>query len=883
MIAKTSQCRLTALAAAVLLALSSAPAAALSLGRVTVQSALGEPLRAEVDFLDINGEEAASLNAHLAAPEAFKAAGLEYNPALSNLKTTLQRRADGRAYLKLSSDGVVNEPFVDLILEASWNSGRIVRDYTLLFDPPNLRSAGSAVPDKTQLPIQSAPAAAQPAARSAEAVPAKPATVKPAVLAKPNSAAQQQAAGAVTVQVKPGETAGQIAAAHKPASVSLDQMLVAMLRGNPKAFIQDNVNRIKAGAILTVPTPDQAAAVDADEATQTVVAQSRDFNEFRRRLAGNVPQTQAAPTGREASGKVQGMVQDKTPVAAAPDKLTLSKGAIQGKSGDDQLAAARNSEEAKVRAAEVAKNINDLNKLAAAASTPAPAPVTAAAPAPIPGASAETALPTLPTLPQAAPASEAAPATAAVSKPAPPASKPAAKLPEPAPEPSFIDTLVENPMLPGGVVALLGLLAGLAYLKNRQRKQDALLDSTFAESSLAEAFSGASGGQSVDTSDSLTTGSSMVYSPSQIDAADDVDPVAEAEVYLAYGRDLQAEEILKDALRNTPQRVAIHAKLAEIYAKRRDAKALEAVAALAFNLTNGSGPDWEHICAKGLSIDPDNALYLPGGQPGASVASGASADSTHAENAGDATAAPSARTGPRTTLSDGSELDLDLDFSLEEPEFLKTPAGEPTIGAALDDAPASPTNTASAASEAKAEPSEPTTIPGGLDFTEPQALEESQPAQLAPELEDNQASFIADLSASVPESSTDAQPNPEPGPVFEAPLLPEMPSAEGAPAPSEAPAELSLASDGEPMAPAAGKDMLSFDLDSLSLDLAEDRLTMPGDLPEPAMDALETKLALAEEFRAIGDDDGARALIEEVIAEASGEVKAKAQQALNKL
>jgi len=879
LIAKSYQCQLTALAAAMLLALSSDPAAALSLGRITVQSALGEPLQAEVDFLDINAEEAASLNSRVAPPDAFKAAGLEYNAALGNLKTSLQRRANGRAFLKLSSDRVVNEPFVDLILEATWSSGRIVRDYTLLFDPPSLRSAAASAPDKAQLPIQNAPAAAQPVARSVEATPVKPASsARPVAVAKP--VAQPQATAATTLRVKPGETAGQIAAVHKPANVSLDQMLVAMLRGNPNAFIRDNVNRIKAGAILTVPTPDQAAAVSAEEATQTVVAQSRDFNDFRRRLADNVPQTQTAPLSREASGKVQATVQDKTPAAAAPDKLTLSKGAVQGKSGEDQLASARNSEEAKARAAEVAKNITDLNKLAAAASAPTPAPATSTA----------TALPTLPTLPEASPAPAAASAApAAVAAPAPAASKPAANLPEPAPEPSFIDTLVENPMLPGGVIALLGLLAGLAYLKRRQRKQDTLLDSAFAESSLAEAFSGASGGQSVDTGDSLTTGSSMVYSPSQLDAADDVDPVAEADVYLAYGRDLQAEEILKDALRSSPQRVAIHVKLAEIYAKRRDLKAFEAVAALAFNLTDGSGPEWEQICEKGLSIDPDNALYLPGGQPGAGVTvspSAAGPAGAAAAAVADAVAAP---TEARATLSDGSELDLDLDFSLEEPEFLQTPAGQPTVGATLAEDPL-PTiiDNDLATPETRPEPAEPTTMPGSLDFTEPQAIEESQPAALAPDLDENAADFIADLSEATPEPTDTA----EPEPASEVLLMPEFSVADDAPAETPAAAEepavtaapeLSLANAGEPMPPAAGKDMLSFDLDSLSLDLAEDRLTMPGDLPEPVMDALETKLALADEFRAIGDDDGARALIEEVIAEASGEVKAKAQQALNKL
>ncbi len=101
--------------------------------------------------------------------------------------------------------------------------------------------------------------------------------------------------------------------------------------------------------------------------------------------------------------------------------------------------------------------------------------------------------------------------------------------------------------------------------------------------------------------------------PSQLDAAGDVDPVAEADVYLAYGRDLQAEEILKEAMRTSPMRVAIHAKLMEIYAKRRDSKAFETVAIEAFNLTHGSGPEWAYITEMGRELDPANPMYQPGG------------------------------------------------------------------------------------------------------------------------------------------------------------------------------------------------------------------------------------------------------------------------------
>ena len=117
-----------ALAAAVTLGLASPEAQALALGRVNVQSALGEPLRAEIDIPEINTEELNSLKAAIASPAAFRAAGLEYSTALTNVQITLQRRPDGRYFLQLSSDRVVNDPFVDVILEANWSSGRIVRD-----------------------------------------------------------------------------------------------------------------------------------------------------------------------------------------------------------------------------------------------------------------------------------------------------------------------------------------------------------------------------------------------------------------------------------------------------------------------------------------------------------------------------------------------------------------------------------------------------------------------------------------------------------------------------------------------------------------------------------------------------------------------------------
>ena len=150
-------------------------AQALGLGRLTVQSALGEPLRAEIDVTSMTPEEASTLRLRIAPAEAYRAAGVEFNPVLTSAQVELQRRPDGRQVLRLTSDRAVLEPFVDVILEASWSTGRLVREYTMLFDPPSLRPL---TPPPTVAVIPSAPAP--------QAAPARPSPVTPpAVTAAP--------------------------------------------------------------------------------------------------------------------------------------------------------------------------------------------------------------------------------------------------------------------------------------------------------------------------------------------------------------------------------------------------------------------------------------------------------------------------------------------------------------------------------------------------------------------------------------------------------------------------------------------------------------------------------------------------------------------------
>ena len=849
-------------------------AQALALGRVVVQSALGEPLRAEIDVPDINPEEAASLRVGLAAAETFRASGMEMNSALTGLQISLQKRADGRSFLRLTSPRPVNEPFVDLIVEANWSSGRIVRDYTLLFDPPNLRAAPR--PDPVAPGVSAPPAAAraQPVLPSTPLPPVVQAAPAPAPSAsrptptapveRPVAPAPASATGGGQVRVQAGDTAGRIAEANRPANVSLDQMLVAMLRSSPNAFIGGNVNRIKAGAVVDLPTAEQAGAVSAGEARQTITAQSRDFNDFRRRLAGAAPEAAVGAADRKATGQVQAEVKDAAPAAPAADKLTLSKGGTAAQAANEaQIAKDRQAKEASNRVAELSRNIDELSKLGkpaapaapAAPATPAPAAAAPAAPA-SPPAEVPTPAPavTAPAASEPAPAPAPAPAPVAEAPAPAPSVTPAVTppLPTPAPlpdEPSFIDQLRDNPLVLPLAGGLLALLAGFGIYRMRQRKAGSSVDSSFLESRLQpDSFFGSSGGQRIDTAESAASGSSMVYSPSQLDAAGDVDPVAEADVYLAYGRDLQAEEILKEAMRSTPTRVAIHNKLLEIYAKRRDARAFEVVATEAFGLTQGQGSEWDRACELGKELDPSNPLYQPGGKPatkagvvenfaGAGANTMPFASSTIADTSG----APASGMG---------ELDLDLDFSLDDsPADPRTTAGSTNLNqeAALSDM-------------------------GDLQFTD--ALT-SQPAEAA-----GPSSMSMDFDLDFPSEPGQLQTAP-PAPPAVVADAPTFDLSEETPdfgldmdLPMDIPSDKATST---VQAPAASPELMSFDLNNLNLDLdTPDEFDVASSDVPGQENPLETKLSLAEEFRAIGDFEGARSLAEEVLAEASGSLKTKA-------
>lgn len=415
----------------------------------------------------------------------------------------------------------------------------------------------------------------------------------------------------------------------------------------------------------------------------------------------------------------------------------------------------------------------------------------------------------------------------------------------------MLDSLLENPLLLPGAGVLVALLAGVGLYRLRGKLKKPAGETSFLESRLQpDSFFGASGGQRIDTRDAAgsSTGqsSSMSYSLSQLDAIGDVDPVAEADVYLAYGRDLQAEEILKEAMRADPDRMAIRTKLLEVYAKRRDLKGFELLATQLFVLTRGEGEDWEKAQALGQGIDPDNVLYRPGGEP----ENARSANGELLEPLGASTVPYTAPAAPPTfqpaadATLDAKGIDLDLDLELP-PQSAASSSLEPALSRAET------TQPFATAAEHRDD--------GGVDFDPEVTVGNATPAR----------SPLDDMTLPVGQGAKRTDSAAGSGLDFDLGDLPMTGAA-------AATAATAAAATREP----------ALDFGNFSIDGTESKTadldSNFGGLNGPD-GALSRKLDLAEEFRQIGDLEGARDLLDEVVAKADGALRAKAQSMLDGL
>jgi pilus assembly protein FimV len=650
---------------------------ALGLGDIHVRSAMGQKLDAEIEFSALTSIEAESLTIRLASPDNFVQSGIDYSPVLRSLRFSVEKKGD-RHVIRITSDLVMSDPFLNLLIELNAAGNRTLRQYALLFDPPAIAQAPMVV-NPPEIFVQNSGVRNEKAGAVAETktapvveVPSKTSGPNPNTTSNANSDStsnsnsklssnvtqEKESASAPTKSakhtVKQGDTLAAIAAANRAEGVNINQMLMALQRENEQAFSDNNINRLKAGSVLSIPDDDVVRAIDAGKAREFMRGQNADFQRYREQLArrsrqtrdsASVPNAGADDAGqrgvRSSSGTVTLQSKEATAAPATQDKLKLTTpvperlpesdksvaavkkeraGNLANTGGKrdqnaetlDKIASEKAVADANSRIAVLEKNISDMQQLAsiqsqsnaekqAAAEQPLspqlPAPISAQVPVP------ET--PPISTTPVSTPPVSTAPAAKsnAVQKiPSTPAQDPAI-------HEDVIHTLRELTQEPtsimagiGGLVLLILSWFGLRYRRRKQSPEEKPAEVDGVQSIFDQA-----GGRNIDTSNSVFH-SNFVPSVSQLDT-NEVDAVAEADVYIAYGRDEQAEEILQDALRLHPDRHALRVKLLEIYATRKDRQKFGTLAAELRVLTHGVGEAWVQAAQMGMVLDPGNLLY----------------------------------------------------------------------------------------------------------------------------------------------------------------------------------------------------------------------------------------------------------------------------------
>ncbi len=829
---------------------------AAGLGELKVMSPLGQPLRAEINLVSMKAGELESLEAHIAAPDAFRQAGIEYNPLLADVKLSIATRPDGNPYIKLSSSGIVNDPFLDVLISLSSSSGRIEREYTLLFDPAESAKA-AAVSPPIALPERHL--------EQPKVLEKQPERIKAAPPATPSGQYGP---------VKKGDTLSGIALATKPAGVTLEQMLVALYRANGDAFAGKNMNRLDAGTILRIPGREDIAATGKSDAEKIVQIQAADWNAYRQKLASFAAERKEG-LKRSVSGKITAAVEKKPVAPQAQEVLKLSKGDASSPTAAEEAKAAqvKTLNDASERILMLEKNIQEMKKLL--------------------------------DLKNKALARASAP-LAVVRPPA---------------ETSLIDDIMANPALLGAAGGAVLGIAGVAMLVSRRRKKG-----------FEQAMPEFSGREKMHPEPESEVPAAKVE-VAQPEVAMEADPLEEAQLYISYRRYDQAEEILKGALQTNPGNFDALLLLMKVHAASGEKDKLE-VAARKLQAAEPAEEIWERAMEIGLLADPENPLY-GGAVKEHEAATPAAIELTEpesldfdlgmeeapevgeapkeeapvdfdlsgigeelpAETAEKALVADAADEG-ETGLKEEGVVDFDLSSMAEEaPAEIAEKApiadaekSEPKeeemvdfdLSSMIEEAPAGTAEEAPAAdagAEGEAEPKE----EGMVDFDLSGMIGEA-PAETA------EKALIADAGA-----EGEAEPEEEGMVDFDLSAMIEEAPAEVA---EEAPSEAAAPEVQDEAAALSGSFDLSeipslvetgskpkqpeMPLPDVDLHLGEE----PGEISAPKDQSwyeVATKLDLAKVYQEMGDQEGAREILEEVMTEGDSDQKAMAKAMLDSL
>jgi pilus assembly protein FimV len=758
-----------------------------------------------------------------------------------------------------------------MLVELSWSSGKLLREYTFLLDPPEFMAAQPKAeevkpiepilvePAAVAAPVQpepvivepalepviveaepvaekEAPAEMAPPAEQApteqvqESAPADPAILTQDALSKEEAIAEEIPQEQESITVLRGDSLSKIAAKIKPADVSLERMLVALYRENAAEFDGHNMNRIRAGKILKMPKTDAIEMTPQADAEELIHVQAADWNVYRQKLAAARTAAAERADKQEAAGKIDTVVTDKaaSDKEAAKEVLKLSKGEAPGDKAvgagkataqekdvakeEEAIAKAKALKEAQERTAILEKNVKDMQRLAelkkeaAAASAPAPAAVAAVAAASAPQA--------------AKPEAEL--------KPKP---KPKVEAPKVVEQPSLMDQLLGDPLYMAGGAALLLLLGGAGFVAARRGggKKKALPVAMSAEDE------GSATGRitapvvsSPDTGD--FTQAATAPAPAAADA-EEVDPIGEADLFLTFGRDAQAEEVLKEALSKNPNNIPVKLKLLSIYVSRKDTNSFYSYAREIKE--SGDESAWEQTAKMGRELEPSNPFY---GGDGAAVP------------AGEAKAAEAP--GVDFDLGFGAPAKATPSFGSQNTVVLDTPSQEST--------------TVMSAESLRAAAQE-TPMDFDITGTNPGVTVVDSSQEVTSTL--NMDDLVFDVTATHPKVP-----------------VPPAPAAAPAPADDGMTFTLDFPTDGQKTeaAPAAldiGLGDINLNLDNLGASSG----ATSADGKDEQWHEVATKLDLAKAYQEMGDGAGAREILEEVLRDGDEQQKEAAQTLMQQL
>lgn len=613
------------------LMLTAAPLAAnaLGLGEIKLNSVLNQPLSADISVVSVAPDEISSLQVKLANAEQFKQAGIPMADVLSKLQFKVVPGANGTATIHVSTTQPFREPFMDVLLDVTWDNGELIREYTVFLNPPSFESttqAAAAPAPATTAPVSTAPVVAAPAPSTVAptsasiAKPVVTAPAAPAQAAAPPTAAPAPAPVAAATNetqlggnygpIHRGETLSEIALKLRPQGVTLNQMMIAIYRANPEVFMR-NINLMKAGYVLRVPSADDIQAVQVADANTEVRTQIAEWRS-RRGLAGAHPRA-STPTGEQPS-------------------LTLVAPSSAARTAENQVPSAGKG----ASGTSVAKGAG--TGRAAAAATAAKAPIVLASS----GLAALQAQASKENnQPSGTKITPLAPPEALGTKPLPKAKTPAQT--QSAESSGLLGSLNPYIIIPLIVIVIILIIVGL--LRRKKRSAPPVSRKPIKSSGTGPAVQAADwgkeetaglkdvtakpkGGKRGDTAAAVKAGTGGAAKSTAAGAAaapksGEGDAIAESDFHMAYGLYDQAAEVLKKGLAQDPTRRDLKLKLLEVYFSAGDrANFVEAAHGLRQEMGASPGPDWEKVAIMGRQVAADDPLFAgESAAPGAAAAS----------------------------------------------------------------------------------------------------------------------------------------------------------------------------------------------------------------------------------------------------------------------